>query len=663
MAENYTVNYTINVKDNGSTAINAFQQATAKLTEIENRFKQFSKNISATTKKAPTLRINTGTALRQINHLIDRIDALDRRIARSRTLNVTTSMPNTSGTGRTRGVSSGGNTGAGSRNTNTPTPSGSRGTNAGVVSRRPTTTVPKSYGYKIFGPTPLPSNGGLAIDMMKGMGVAYGIAGIGSAIGSIVDYAQEYDNLMKTVENILKTHDEKGNFANRLSSMTQTVRNVGMETKFTITQVADAAKFLAMAGLDLEGIQQAIRPIADIAIIGDTDLAKTADLVTNIMTAYNIEPKKMRNAADVMTNTFTMTNTTLTEIAESYQYAASLLSNADVPFEEATAAIGVLGDAGIKASQAGTTLRTIMANVANPTKKQQKAWDRIGIKTKDANGDPRDLLQIFRELHDKDLGVADYYQIFHKTAASGAVALASHVDKWEKVDLENYLSSGLAARLADEKKNNTIQGIWYQLTSVFQDRGVSAFQGVQGGIMRWMKEAINWMLTDEATAVFREVANTMMEFTQTIIDASKIFFKFYQMFAPMIKMWVKFQLMIWPVTKALMAFRAVWFGMQGLRGTVLTIAALAKNMWKLGEATVVANEAAAGGTVTGAVGEAAGVPFTVWGDIKGKASGAWNGAKKWMVCHVSKYHELYESSYAYIKGMVAQYKWCKNRIC
>ena len=138
-------------------------------------------------------------------------------------------------------------------------------------------------------------------------------------VSSVIKQATEYDNIIKTVENILKSHDKKGNFIGRFGGMTRTVRDVGMETNFTVTEVADAAKFLAMAGLDLESINSAIRHIADIALVGDTDLGKTADLVTNIMTAYNIAPERMRNAADVMVNTFTMSNTTLTEIAESYK--------------------------------------------------------------------------------------------------------------------------------------------------------------------------------------------------------------------------------------------------------------------------------------------------------------------------------------------------------
>lgn len=449
---------------------------------------------------------------------------------------------------------------------------------------------PTNLGYKLWGPTPLPNNGGMAIDMLKGMGIAYGIAGAGMLVSEVVNQAAEYDNAMKTVENILKSHDTAENFAGRFAQMTQVVRNVGMKTKFKVTEVADAAKFLAMAGFNVNAIQQAISPIADIALVGDTELGKTADLVTNIMTAYNIAPNQMRNAADIMTNTFTMSNTTLTEIAEAYKYAASLLSAGNVSFEEATAAIGVLGDAGIKGSQAGTTMRTIMANLANPTKKQRAGWEDIGISLTDKNGQRKDILQIFQELHDKNLDVDAYYRIFHKTAASGAVALATHADKWEKVYLENFLAGGMTRRLAEEKQN-TFQGLWAQLVSVFTDQGVTAFNGVQGALRGWMKMAINWMdpnKNPDAQKVFKEVANSLMEFIQILIDASKWFVWFFDKFGGLVKTWAKFQLMIWPVVKAVTALRSVFLGLLGLRKVGAVMVGLAGAFTKLGRAATVA---------------------------------------------------------------------------
>lgn len=142
-----------------------------------------------------------------------------------------------------------------------------------------------------------------------------------------------------------------------------------------------------MAGLDVDAINQSIRPIANIALVGDTELGETADLVTNIMTGYGIAPERMRRATDIMTMTFTSANTTLNEIAEAYKYSASLLHEGGVSFEEATAAMGVLGNAGIKGSQAGTSMRTILANIVNPrSTKRNKAWEEVGVKRFDEMG-------------------------------------------------------------------------------------------------------------------------------------------------------------------------------------------------------------------------------------------------------------------------------------
>lgn len=421
----------------------------------------------------------------------------------------------------------------------------------------------KNLGYKLLGPTPLTANGGMAIDMLKGMGIAYGLAGIGQAFGNIVEQSTEYDNTMKTVENILKAHNSDPDFQNKFSSMQSVVRGVGMETKFKITEVADAAKFLSMAGLNADDITNAMRPIADIALVGDSELGETADVVTNIMTAYNIPSHRMRTASDIMTNTFTMTNTTLMEMAQSYKYAASLLSAANVPFAESAAAIGVLGDAGIKGSQAGTTLRTIMANILNPTDPQKIAWEFIGV---DPKG--KSLIEIFEELREKNLGANVYYRLFHKTAASGAVALAKHSDKWRNVYTENLLSEGLSSRLADEKKN-TLQGLWAQLTSVFTDDGVKAFAGIQGSLRNFLKETTDWLKGSEAQTIINELFLTFKEFGSIIVDATKKFYGFYEAFKPFLMGWMKFQLTIWPYVKMFQALRTVIMSIVALRGAAM----------------------------------------------------------------------------------------------
>lgn len=545
MAENYVVNYTINVTSaEATTALKQFQTTVTSLTSSTNALSALNKVLSETvvqfaalSKKGQRLKISTGSTEKKLDRII-------QKLTKIREL-------------------SGGNIIFAPSNTTTGALGGGNITNTKSTSRVKPKKKDNNLGYKLFGPTPLPSGGGVATDILQGFGVAYGLSGIGQMMSEIVTQSTAYDNTMQTVENILKSHDTKGDFASRFSNMSNTVRNVGVETKFTVSEVADAAKFLAMAGINLDDIQSSIRPIADIALVGDTDLATTADLMTNVMTAYNINANKMRDTADVMTNTFTMTNTTLPEIAESYKYAASLLSTAGVEFESATAAIGVLGDAGIKGSQAGTTLRTIMANLANPTKKQSAAWRAIGVSTVDENGNQKSLLDIFQELNKKNLGVADYYKLFNKTAASGAAALASHADKWESVYLENLKSQGLAGQLA-EKKKNTVQGLWAQVESSFVNTGMTIFQEKQGIIQSWMKEAISWLQSSDAEQKFREIGDATIEFVQALIEAVKWIAKLADFAGPVIVTWMKFQLVVAPVAAAIKAVKTAFLGLQGL---------------------------------------------------------------------------------------------------
>lgn len=613
MAENYVVNYKINVNSSSAqTALSNFQKAVSNLAKSDAEFKtvqdkinKLSASLAGLAKNVPVLKIDTNTAKQKLDAVIKKLQTINRLARQDRSL-----LGGLTGSG---GSSNGGNGNSGGNG-------GKGGGKSKNTGRTKKVKATDNAAYKAFGPTPLPANGGIAIDMLKGMGIAYGVSGVTQAISEIVDQAVTYDNTMKTVENILKSHDNSEGFAERFQSMTQTVRNVGMETKFKITEVADAAKFLAMAGLDLDAIKKSIRPIADIALVGDTDLGQTADLVTNIMTAYNIKPEKMRNAADVMTNTFTMSNTTLTEIAESYKYAASLLSAGGIGFEEATAAIGILGDAGIKGSQAGTTLRTIMSNIVNPTAKQAKAWKAVGISTKDKNGETKSMMDIFQELNAKNLNVADYYKLFHKTAAAGAVALADHVDKWNNIYLENFASSGITATLADEKKN-TLQGLWAQLTSVFTDTGVTAFQNVEGGLRLWMNQIIDWLKSDDAKSTFRDVANTMMEFMNLMIESTKRFAKLFDIFAPFIKLWVKFQLVIWPVVKAIQAFKSVLSGLTWLRSVANEIKGATTCTMSLGDAFE---------RLGSLVSECAKTFFTKgWSRLRAFVSIAWTGAKNY----------------------------------
>lgn len=481
----------------------------AQMKELESKFKP-----------SYTLKVNTGTAMNALNKVSKKVDQIKASMKTAGAIPISASMLQT---GQARTVSSKSN---------------------------------KNLGYKVLGDARMNSMGIGYMDMFKGMGVAYGLSGLGTLMGNVVKDSAEYDNILSTTKNILQTHDYKGNFNKRFKEMSSIIRNVGIETKFTAPQVADASKFLAMAGFNLEDINNSIRPISDIALVGDTDLGETADVVTNIMTSYGINTKNISRVADIMTMTFTKSNTTLMELAEAYKYAGSILHAADIPFEEATAAFGILGDAGVKSSQAGTTMRTIAANIINPTGKQQAAWQAVGVNRKDSQGNFKSLPEIFQELKEKDLGAEAYYRLFHKTAVQGAVALAANVDKWNDIIYDNFLSEGLAHKLADEKKN-TVQGLWAQLTSAFTENGLQAFEGLQNSIKNLLKDTIDYLKTPEAVETVKGLGRAFLDMIQFVKKFTTTMASWYRAFEPMIKQFFKLQMYLVPILAGIKAIKAV----------------------------------------------------------------------------------------------------------
>ena len=556
--QNYVVNYDINVLSaDAVSSINSFVTATKKLTgaatnfnKLNNQINNINNRFKALAGKAPVIQIKTSDAERKLDRLIGKLNRISKM---SKGLNIPINV------NETQRVSGG-------RSSNRRTT---------VVSGRPKNMG--SIRYNALGQTLIDTGGVGAIDLLKGMGIAYGISGIGSLMSDVVKDSAEYDNLIQTTRNILKTHDFGADFAGRFHEMERTIRNVGVETKFTAPQVADASKFLAMAGFDIDAINKSIRPISDIALVGDTDLGETADVVTNIMTGYGISPDRIRQAADVMTMTFTKSNTTLMELAEAYKYSASLLSINGTSFEEATAAIGILGDAGIKGSQAGTTMRTLALNIAKPTKGQREMWESLGIDRFDKNGQLRPLVEIFQDLNEQNLGLAQFGALFHKTAAQGAASLAANVDKWNEIIKLNFLSDGVVADLANAKKN-TIQGLWAQVTSAFTEAGMLAFEEIEQPIKDMMNTAVGWLTSDVGKKTVRDFAMDVWDIVKAIADLTKHLFKLYQQFTPVITGWIKLQAVLSISLIPLRAINALKNYLKYLGALIPVTSTLSKNM-------------------------------------------------------------------------------------
>ncbi len=376
--------------------------------------------------------------------------------------------------------------------------------------------------------------------------------------------------------------------------MEATVRNVGVKTKFSAPEVANAARFLAMAGYDIDAINHAIRPIADLALIGDSDLGETADKMTNIMTTFNIAPEQMRQTANIMATTATRSNTDLMMLAESAKYGGGVAHmyghNDPNLFADTMAIFGIMGNAGIQASSAGTSLRMMYQNIFNPNKKQAALLNLLesqyGISTKTANGQKRSMADIIIDMANKipsDVMPDIVGKLFRITAQPGAnAALLSATDiamneaggdlnaasnlvdetnafvaklsgKNSKSQMSalaaliqanrNSIHGNISGSIAEEKQN-TIQGLWAQVTSTFTEGIVQAFEKRQGGFEEILKKLRDYFAKPETVQMLQNLMDMIIEIGKVMGWFVKIWANLYNAAPGMIKFWVVTQMAV-----------------------------------------------------------------------------------------------------------------------
>ena len=152
----------------------------------------------------------------------------------------------------------------------------------------------------------------------------------------------------------------------QMAGLTARARELGRDTKFTAVEVGQGMEYLTMAGFNARQTVQAIGGVLDVAAAAGTDLGRTSDIVSNVLTGFDLTADQADRVGDVLTKTFTSSNTTLESPGETMKYVAPVAKSAGASIELMAAMVGVLGDAGIQGSMAGTTLRNTFLCAAPP---------------------------------------------------------------------------------------------------------------------------------------------------------------------------------------------------------------------------------------------------------------------------------------------------------
>ncbi len=228
-----------------------------------------------------------------------------------------------------------------------------------------------------------------------GMGMTLGAAAAGYAGGSFLAPAVGFDEEMSRVQALTRLN--KGD--SQLAGLREQAKKLGAETAFTTRDAASGQAFLAMAGFTPQAIQAALPGVLNMALAGGMDLGESADISSNILSQFRLDPKEMDRVSDVLTAAFTRTNTDLTNIGEAMKYAGTGMAGLGVDVERTTAMIGVMANVGLRGSIAGTGLQTTFSRLAAPTTKAQAALKQLGVTVADATGKMRPAETVLSDIY------------------------------------------------------------------------------------------------------------------------------------------------------------------------------------------------------------------------------------------------------------------------
>ena len=213
-----------------------------------------------------------------------------------------------------------------------------------------------------------------------------------AAGGAAVGLAANFDSSMSQVQAV------SGATAEDMEVLREKAREMGATTKFSASEAGDAMNYMAMAGWKTQDMLGGIEGIMNLAAASGEDLATTSDIVTDALTAFGMTAQDSTELADVLAAASSNANTNVSMMGESFKYVAPVAGSLGYSCQDTSIALGLMANAGIKASQSGTSLRAILTRMAAPPKEAAEAMSQLGLSLDDGNGKMYTMREVMDQL-------------------------------------------------------------------------------------------------------------------------------------------------------------------------------------------------------------------------------------------------------------------------
>ncbi|WP_349817962.1 MULTISPECIES: phage tail tape measure protein [Clostridium] len=280
-------------------------------------------------------------------------------------------------------------------------------------------------------------------------------------------------------ESMSKVSAISGATGDDLERLTDMAKQMGATTKFSASESAEAFQYMAMAGWKTEDMLSGISGIMNLAAASGEDLAIVSDICTDSLTAFGMSAEESGRFADILASASSNANTNVSMLGESFKYVAPLCGSMGYSAEDASIALSLMANAGIKGSQSGTSLKTALTNMLSPTSSMASVMEEYGLSLTNADGSMKSLQDVMIMLREKMGSLDEATQgaaastLFGKEALAGMLSIINASDEdFEKLTTAIYNCDGSAQTMAETMQNN-LNGKLTQLKSALEGVAIS----------------------------------------------------------------------------------------------------------------------------------------------------------------------------------------------
>ena len=321
----------------------------------------------------------------------------------------------------------------------------------------------------------------------KGMKAATeAVTGTATALGGVATAAikvgSDFEAQMSRVQAI------SGATGKELEELRSQAVQLGADTAFSASEAAQGMENLAAAGFETNEIMDAMPGLLDLAAASGEDLASSSDIAASTLRGFGLAASDAGHVADVLAENANRTNSSVSETGEAMKYIAPLARAAGISLEETAAAIGIMANAGIQGSQAGTTLRGALSRLSKPTDDMQQAMDELGISFYDSEGKMLSLADQVRMLRSAMEGMTDEQKnnylvtLYGQEALSGMLALINEgPDSLASLTAAYEQCDGSAQAAAATMQDN-LKGAVEELSGSAESLGIVFYDSVAGSL-------------------------------------------------------------------------------------------------------------------------------------------------------------------------------------